>query len=156
MNRAKADYRVGVGASSILMILVVLAMAALGLLTFGSARDTEALTGRNVNLTVAYYEAAARVQQKLAMIDEAVLKYRLEGGAEPDETQFEGVAGGVEWYTEGASLCFLIRQDAGAQRELTVRGKVLMTGDARYELSEHTLGSSAPSDSETMITLMGE
>lgn len=76
MSSMKADYRVGVGASSVLMILVALAMAALGLLAFGSARMTETLTRRNVDVSAAYYEAAAKVQEKLCEIDGAALAYR--------------------------------------------------------------------------------
>ena len=39
--KQKSEYRVGIGASSILMILVVLALTALALLSYNSARSTE-------------------------------------------------------------------------------------------------------------------
>ena len=65
MNR-KTDYRVGVGASSILMVLVVLALAAMSLLSLSAARNSEALGDRALDMTTNYYQAVSEAQRMLA------------------------------------------------------------------------------------------
>ncbi len=158
MSSMKADYRVGVGASSVLMILVALAMAALGLLAFGSARMTETLTRRNVDVSAAYYEAAAKVQEKLCEIDGAALAYRRLGGGSPlDAAWFEARGPeGVEWTAVHGELYFMYETDAGEDRVLTARGRMLTQGGARYELLEHTLAGTRCESGETDLILMGE
>ena len=47
MKKQDSQQRVGIGVSSVLMILVVLAMTALSLLALGSARSNESMTSRN-------------------------------------------------------------------------------------------------------------
>lgn len=68
MNRS-AEYRVGIGASSILMIFVVLCLTTLGVLSFASARANLNLTTRRQAQIEAYYGAAAEAQALLAAID---------------------------------------------------------------------------------------
>ena len=50
MKKQENQQRVGVGISSVLMILVVLAMTALSLLAFGSARSNDSMTRRNADI----------------------------------------------------------------------------------------------------------
>ncbi len=62
-------YRVGVGASSVLMIFVVLSLTTLGVLSFASARANQTLTARRTAHVEGYYEASAVAQRALAEID---------------------------------------------------------------------------------------
>lgn len=154
-RKQQTEYRVGVGASSVLLILVVLAMAALALLAFGSARNTEALTGRNIEMTEAYYEAAAEVQRRLAAIDQAVLEYREQGGdAQMDENWFSDHGAQAEWQPADGGMHFIITVSAGAQRVIRATGTALPQGDERYTLESHTLFSDTVQE-ETYLTLMG-
>lgn len=73
MNRSAPEYRVGIGASSILMIFIVLSLTTLGVLSFASARADLVLTQRRTAQMQAYYGADARAQALLARIDEALL-----------------------------------------------------------------------------------
>ena len=66
----------GMGASSILMIFVVLALTTFGILSFLSARADLRLTERAADHTVAYYKADRAVEDTLAAIDDALVKAR--------------------------------------------------------------------------------
>lgn len=72
MNKTP-EYRVGIGASSILMIFIVLSLTTLGVLSFASARANLALTTRRTAQVEAYYEAAAQAQTILSEVDAALL-----------------------------------------------------------------------------------
>lgn len=72
-NRSSTEYRVGVGASSILMIFIVLGLTTLGVLSFASARADLTLTLKRQSQVVAYYAAESRAITLLSEIDEALL-----------------------------------------------------------------------------------
>ena len=76
--------RMGVGASSILLILVVLSLTLFAVLSLVQARSDAALTDRTTLSVNAFYDADARAQQVLALMDGA-----LKNGASPDT--IEGV-----------------------------------------------------------------
>lgn len=71
--------RAGIGASSILMILVVLTLTLFGALAFVQARSDAALTERTALSAEAFYDADTRAQQVIALVDET-----LAGGGSPD------------------------------------------------------------------------
>lgn len=83
MNRYPS--RIGVGASSILLIIVVLSLTLFGVLALVQARSDAELTERTALSADAFYDADARAQKVVAQIDDA-----LAGGALPDAV--EGVA----------------------------------------------------------------
>ena len=64
--------RVGVGASSILLIVVVLSLTLFAVLSLVQARADAALTDRTALSASAFYDADARAQQMLALIDDAL------------------------------------------------------------------------------------
>lgn len=64
-----SEYRIGPGASSLLMIFVALCMTTVGILTLVSALNDTKLTQRSQQHINAYYLAAARAQQELGVID---------------------------------------------------------------------------------------
>lgn len=72
MKQQKPSYRLGVGASSIIMIFVVLILTTLGVLAFASARSDLSLTARRQVQVSAYYEANDQAQRLLAWVDEAL------------------------------------------------------------------------------------
>lgn len=71
--------RAGVGASSILMIVVVLTLTLFGVLAFVQARSDAALTERTALSAEAFYDADTRAQQVIALVDET-----LASGGSPD------------------------------------------------------------------------
>jgi len=76
--------RMGVGASSILFILVILSLTLFAVLSFVQARSDAALTNRAAQSVESYYDADARAQQAIAQIDDALVS-----GGQP--TDVEGV-----------------------------------------------------------------
>lgn len=153
MKERKTDYRVGIGSSSVLMILVVLTMTALGLLALGSARQTEKQTRRNLEASLGYYEAAARVQRALADIDDAIAEYGETGATE--QQYAERTPESVEWSQDNGTLAFTITEDAGDGRTLVAEGETGAEGDGRYVLKSHTLISSYVEDTQD-LRLIGE
>ncbi|MEA4870597.1 hypothetical protein SDC9_138312 [bioreactor metagenome] len=64
--------RMGVGASSILLILVVVSLTLFASLALMQARSDAALTDKTAVSASAYYDADARAQQMLAALDDAL------------------------------------------------------------------------------------
>lgn len=65
-------YSLGPGASSLLLIVVVLCLTVLGILALGSARSDHRLSVRNEEMSVQYYTANAVLQENLAQLDAAL------------------------------------------------------------------------------------
>ena len=150
--KQKTEYRVGVGASSILMILVVLALTALSLLSLSSARNNQALSDRTLSMTVQYYEAAATAQRKLAAMDAALAQH---AGAALSRAEWQSVfdAAGLSDVGLTGALAFAFTVDAGAGRTLAVEG--MLTPDAlpRYRLTCHELRSSTLQTEQPLLLL---
>ena len=64
--------RMGVGASSILLILVVVSLTLFASLALLQARSDAALTDKTAESVSAYYDADARAQQMLSALDDAL------------------------------------------------------------------------------------
>lgn len=151
--KRKAEFRVGVGASSILMILVVLALTALSLLSLGAANFNASLGKRTLEMTLAYYEAAADVQRTLAAIDEETSSEALVRDQVRDRfvTPFFGDRVTIVSLT-GEAFSFTV--DAGSQREIAVEGTIAMDKAERMILTRHTLIQTAPTEEAPALNLM--
>ena len=77
--------RMGVGASSILLILVVVSLTLFASLALMQARGDAALTKKTAEGIQVFYEADAQAQEKLASLDDA-----LQQGATPES--IDGIA----------------------------------------------------------------
>ena len=76
--------KVNIGASSLILIFIVLCMATFGLLSLSSAQGDLKLAGRNGEAVQAYYEADSRGQQWLKEVDQVLTEEMGEG---KDSTQ---------------------------------------------------------------------
>ena len=151
--RRDSEYRIGVGASSILMILVVLALAGLSLLSLHAARDNAVLTRRNLSMTVAYYEAAAQVQRTLAVMDAARGTLTLTDAN--DRAAYRKALINCELPVAlEDDLTFAMAADAGAQREIAVQGKIPATVGNPITLTEHVLRNTAETLQDEPLSLM--
>ena len=124
MNRIRSH--AGVGASSILLIFVVLSLTSFGVLTLVSARADKNLTARTVETTKAYYTADAAAQQKLLAIDEALL-----GGVDLD--MIDGLTP-----DESAPNAYVFRCETGDGRAIRVR-IARAAGESRCTILEYKL-----------------
>jgi len=137
VNRPKQEYQVGIGASSMLTIFVVLCVTTLALLALSGARGDAALTGRAVEMTTAYYEASDRAQKILAQVDQAVRDAAADNQEEFEARLANLSLDGVSLAFDGGILSFDL--DAGGGRELSVAVRPSLTGERcpviRYQLT---------------------
>ena len=153
-NKPKTEYRVGVGASSILMVLVVLALTAVGLLSFRNAKNAESLTERNLLMTTAYYEASARVQEKLAAMDAELADLRVNAQSLEEETLIEQLEylemEELTFWQEDDGLGFSFVEDANYARQIEVDGILPEAGERRYIITRYQLISHPHEEDEFM------
>ena len=144
----KGEFRIGTGASSILMILVVLSLTALALLSFTSARNNAALSKRNLDMTVAYYNAAAELQRTIAGMDEIVMEQDSPYTDPPIwRTLLRDYLGADD--TLADDMTFTLQSDAGAGRTLVVEGILQPDAVQRIVLTRHELSAPATPQEET-------
>ncbi len=130
----KQEYRMGVGASSILMIFVILSLTTLGVLSFASAKVEDATTTRRQKQVESYYAAVADVQRKLFEIDQKLLE------APEDVTEFMDYVRALEDERTAVSRRLLLSFSVpmNENQALDVAIQVLMPGNpARYTLERH-------------------
>lgn len=115
MKRAQTEYRVGTGASSLLMLLVILSLTTLGILSFTSADADLRLTERNARMVEAYHEAQSAFEEALSLVDEYLCLV-------PADSDFratlpDGSIGRADyvWQEDGT---LLLSVDAGFDRSL--------------------------------------
>lgn len=106
----KLPSRTGVGASSILLILVAVAMTLFAVLSLVTARNDKVLTDRAVAATSAYYRADSEAQRALADIDAYL--------ATGDKAKLNGRT--LTQRDDGA-LAFTVATDDGHALEVTLQ-----------------------------------
>ncbi len=153
MKKQDTQQRVGVGVSSVLMILVVLAMTALSLLAFGSARSNESMTRRNADIGSSYYVAADLAQRKLADIDAVLLAGKQQAA---DLLWYEANSPeGVTWQETLDGITFSFAIETPYEQAVLVEGLVT-EGPARYRITSHRIVENATDSEENFLILMGD
>lgn len=154
MNKS-AEYRVGIGASSILMIFIVLCLTTLGVLSFASARANLTLTQRRLEQVEAYYEGVAQAQTLLAQIDAALL-----AASEDADTYFEQVKalGDIDpriRAVDAQKVTYTL--PVGDAQSLQVELAIHAPGEAqRYTMTKHQLAYTGEWEPDTSIKLKTE
>ena len=72
--KRKSSITFGPGASSLILIFVVLAMCVLGMLSLMNSRNDIRLSERSVQVSEAVYALQTRAEEKRALIDEILVK----------------------------------------------------------------------------------
>ena len=120
--KRKQSSHVGLGAASLIMILLVLCLALMGVLSLMSARADLSMSRRYAELAEGYARASSQAQRAIAHLDERLEELRLNA---QDEAQYADACMQiaqlgdvhVEWkHAHEAKMRF----DAGAERELEV------------------------------------
>ncbi len=152
--KRSGDYRFGIGVPTLLMLCAVLALTTLGILTYTSGRANLALTDRTVQMTQAYYEAAARAQEQLARLDADLTDMR--ASADTDDayrSMIDEYAAGEGMACDGMTLSFAIAADGG--RELSLQAEIAPLSDAgaRFTLVRHALVAADLIDDEAPLNI---
>lgn len=135
---------VGLGAASLIMILLVLCLALMGVLSLMSARADLTLSRRYAQLAEGYANASAEAQAAIARLDEQLAEAHI---ATQDETQYAKActaiteAGGAQVVWESDSLA-VMQFDAHGERSLEVfleRKTWPEARKARYSIIEYRL-----------------
>ena len=125
--------RMGVGASSILLILVVVSLTLFASLSLIQARGDATLTQKTAAGIAAYYEADARAQEKLAALDDA-----LQQGKSPESIE------GITKLPDGTLSFAIEAQDGHALNVLAdPSGKRCKILAYRYENMQDWAGENA-------------
>lgn len=104
MNTCKSyaeTHRAGPGASTVLMILLVMCLALLGALSLSVARNDLSVTRRALEAETAYYTAQSAAQAALAQVDAVLV------GAGKDAAQWDKALESIEGYDPEAGLITL-------------------------------------------------
>lgn len=151
MRASETNSRAGVGISSVLMILTMLAMAALGVLAYTSTMSAETTTLRSIDVTQEYYAAAAQVQERLMAIDQAVSELP-SASEDPAAWLTARKIPDVEW-ADDDGLSFTITVLWGDDQAIVAKGTAAANGHIR--LLSHVLRSLDPPEETKQINLMG-
>ena len=165
----KTDFRIGIGTSSILLMLVVLALTALSLLAYSSARNNATLANRDLLMTLAYYEAAAQAQRDLCTMDAllagndapiATTSANNIQTAEPIQSndaatwQAQFDAHDLRSVIVHSDLSYTLTIDADESRVLVVEGQLSPGTATRYTITRHELVNMAAYLEPTLQLMM--
>ena len=130
------EYRIGPGAASLLLVVVVVSMSALGLLALINARGDQKLTERGVQFAQAEYEASARAERRLAELDGVLARcaQRAVSDEEYKRLVLEALPDGMKM--EGNTVSWMQKVEYGRILNCAVEVKPL-EAQARYVWKQH-------------------
>lgn len=76
MNKHESGHRIGPGASTVLLILLVMCLTLLGVLSMAQARNDLAITRRALQAEQVYYQARIQAESALAALDAGLAESR--------------------------------------------------------------------------------
>ena len=118
MSRSGGTYRIGTGATSLLMILVILCLTALSVVSYTSAHSELSITRRAAKVQEAVYAATAEGYDRLAELDAALYAV--------DATE--------EAYTQAAEDGWQLILPVTEKLELTLRVRLTPGTETRMEI----------------------
>jgi len=136
VKSGKIEYRMGTGATSMLIIFVLLSLATLSILSLTTARLDLRLSERNATMTAAYYGAVNAAQDALMALDGQLADRQANGG------DLQAIADSLPNGQVQDDTHLAMRLDAGFGRYLDVVVEILPPGEgARYRVVKHAMGS---------------
>lgn len=152
MSRSDSSPRIGIGIPSVLMVLVVLAMAALCMLSYSSATSTESMTKRNVEVSGEYYRLAAQGQEKLAQLDELLASQE---GTPSEYWQSLSMEGVTFEPGEDGQVHFTLTVSGNFGKAIQMKGVVLENQPLRYRIYAHRAVNLDSETETSYLELMG-
>ncbi len=140
MNR-KSNVSLGPGASSLILIFVVLSMAILGMLSLMTSQNDLRLSERNVQVTEAVYTLNAQAERRRAEIDEILIRCAAQTGNEEAYLTMAGEAMPEDVILEDHVISWY-ESDGGrtldCALEISPLGERERTAWIRYDLTAET------------------
>lgn len=136
----RREYRIGPGAASLLLVVVVVSMSVLGLLALINARGDHKLTERGVQFAVSEYTASAQAEHRLAELDGVLAMCARQAGSEEEYRRLvsENLPAGMEMEADVVSW----EQDSQHGRTLMCAVKIEpLEAGARYTWREHAFAA---------------
>lgn len=155
MKNTNQEYRIGIGAASMLLIFIMLCITTLAVLSLSSARADLTLTKRNVTMQRAYHTASAKAQETISAIDNALMEA---AGQASTQAEYEALVEALtlpEVALSAAKGSISFEVDAGFERSLEVVLSLAEHGGEgpRYTIARHTLRNDAPWETEDDTTV---
>ena len=114
-----SSHRIGPGASTVLMILLVLCMTLLGALSLISVRNDLSVTKRSVQAETAFYTAQAKAAETLAGLESTLYEMRLTSATDAD---WQAALNSMENYDcETGVWRYLVPVDSHRNIQISVR-----------------------------------
>lgn len=152
MAEKSSRNKVSIGASSLILIFIVLCMATFGLLSLSSAQGDLKLARRNADAVKGYYEADNEGQQWLKDVD-GVLMEEMGKGQNSDQCSLEIKDRLGDLYDRETGL---ISTDIPMDRGRSLRIElVLMCGEKRYEVKSWYVYNSEEYEIDTSMPVWG-
>ena len=159
---SRGEYRVGPGASSLLLIFVAVCLTTIGILMLISAIADDRLSARSTAHVANYYEAATRTQREIGVLDGQLLNARkqAQGDAEVYKELVKNLTGDqipmtVEAVDEDTMrISFYIPMSDSNRIECDLHVPVAFEGP-RYVISRHVAANVADWVPEEDMELFG-
>ena len=152
MAEKSSRNKVSIGASSLILIFIVLCMATFGLLSLSSAQGDLKLARRNADAVKGYYEADNKGQQWLKDVD-GVLLEEMGKGQDSAQCSLEIKDRLGDLYDRETGL---ISTDIPMDRGRSLRIElVLMCGEKRYEVKSWYVYNSEEYEIDTSMPVWG-
>ena len=152
MDGKSSRNKVSIGASSLILIFIVLCMATFGLLSLSSAQGDLKLARRNADAVKGYYEADNEGQQWLKDVD-GVLMEEMGKGQDSAQCSLEIKDRLGDLYDRETGL---ISTDIPMDRGRSLRIElVLMCGEKRYEVKSWYVYNSEEYEIDTSMPVWG-
>lgn len=138
----RKNFKIGPGAASLMLVIVVVALSLLALLAFIEVHGDIKLTRRSIDFAVAEYEASAQAEYRLAELDAVLVNC-----AEVSENEAAYIANVEAALPEGMTMTDGVvywEQPTPEGRVLMCAVEVLpMDSDVRYQWLEHIFVSNS-------------
>lgn len=157
MNDRNGRRFFGTGASSVLMIFVVLCLTTFGMLSWLSARADLRLSRKMEETTAAYYAADVRAEQLLQQVDSCLLVVRSDAAGR-DENAYMELAGAalseLECFADKADKAFAFSVPINDNQSIRMELEVLpFSAPLRYQVIGRYVQTEMPEDEESHINV---
>ena len=144
--KKKSSVSLGPGAASLILIIVVLSLTALGMLSLMTARNDLKLSRRSAEVAQAVYELSEHAERDLNALDDIVSSAR--GNAQSEEAFWESISGTLPdgmSFEEDDIIAWQVTDDT---RVLDCAVRVRFADEDRLTWTRHALTSEIAADME--------